>query len=75
MSKKRCQPTPEAEWMYREIEKGLNWIRTNPETLVLALQQEDAQVLLTALAEQGEVDPAIMELILEQQLKHLIKLG
>ena len=74
MSKTRRQPTPEAEWMHGEIVKGLNWIRTNPEALVLALQQEDAQVLLTALTEQGEVDPAIVELIMEQQLKHLIKL-
>ena len=74
MSEMRRQPTPEAEWMHGEIEKGLKWIRTNPEALVLALKQEDAQVLVTALAEQGEVDPAIVELILEQQLKHVIKL-
>lgn len=74
MSKERRQPTPEAESMYRGIEIGLNWIRTNPEALVLALKQEDAQVLRNALAEQGEVDPAIVDLILEQQLKHVIKL-
>lgn len=74
MSKLSRQPTPEAEWTYGEIEKGLNWIRTNPEALVQALKQKDAQVLLTALAEQGEVDPAVVDLILEQQLKHVITL-
>ena len=67
-------PTPEAARMHREIVKGLRWIRTNPEALILALQQEDASALLTDLSEQGKVDPQVVELILQQQLKYLIRL-
>ncbi len=66
------QPTPEAALMFEEIQKGKRWIRTNPEALIRALQDGDASVLLTALTEDGGVDPAFVGVVLDQQLKYLI---
>ncbi|MEO7850565.1 MAG: hypothetical protein ABIR75_16075 [Arachnia sp.] len=67
------QPTPEAAHMANEIEKGLRWLRTNPESLVAAMQAGDPSILEVSLSTVAEVDPFCISAVLDQQLRYLIR--
>lgn len=66
-------PTPEAAHMVNEIEKGLCWIRANPEHLAAAMLAEDTSILEAALTTEANVAPDCISAVLDQQLKYLIR--